>query len=338
MGCRQSKIIDETASISAGSVQTVLRPRHQRRKHQIRWAKQASSCSGSRRVDTRVSAKYAVKAVIAKGRFSRVLRVENRLSKQPYAIKVIETRDGSHVETELAVLRRVRHPNVVRLDEVFCVGCRVYMVMELATGGNLLDKVEMCAPFVEADAARVIGMVACGLAHLHDLGIAHRNLQPENVLYAHPGAGAKVMIADFGEACAPRSGREAHMHTVCGGALHYTAPELVARRPYTRAVDMWALGVIACFLLTGALPFDADNDADLVRLILRAQLPTAERGWEHVSPEAKCVARRLLQRNPVQRLTAAELLRHPWVAAMVTTAGTAHRPAQLRLQRRGGEE
>lgn len=330
-------MVDETASVSAGSVQTVLRPRYHRRKHQIRWAKEASACSGSRRVDPRVSAKYAVKAVIAKGRFSRVLRVENRLSKQPYAIKVIETRDGSHVETELAVLRRVRHPNVVRLEEVFCVGCRVYMVMELATGGSLLDKVEMYAPFVEADAAHVVGMVACGLAHLHDLGIAHRNLQPENVLYAHPGAGAKVMIADFGEASAPRSGREAHMHTACGGELHYMAPELVGRRPYTRAVDMWALGVISCLLLTGVLPFSADNDADVMRLILRADLPAAERGWEHVSEEAKCVIRQLLQRNPVQRLSAAELLDHPWVAVTMA-ADAARRPAQVQFQRKVGEE
>ncbi|KAH6946399.1 hypothetical protein HPB50_013233 [Hyalomma asiaticum] len=276
MGCRHSKIVDETTSISAGPVQTVLQPRCQRRRHQIRWAKQASSCSESRRVDPRVSAKYAVKAVIAKGRFSRVLRAENRLSKQPYAIKVIETRDGSHVETELAVLRRVRHPNVVRLDEVFCIGCRVYMVMELATGGSLLDKVETCALFVEGDAARVVGMVACGLAHLHELGIAHRNLQPENVLYGHSGAGSKVMIADFGEASAPQFGREAPMDTICGGDLRYMAPELVSRRPYTGAVDMWSLGVIAYLLLTGVLPFNADNDADVTHLILRAELTAPE--------------------------------------------------------------
>ncbi|XP_049268329.1 serine/threonine-protein kinase H1 homolog [Rhipicephalus sanguineus] len=176
MGCHHSKMVDETASVSAGSVQTVLRPRYHRRKHQIRWAKEASACSGSRRVDPRVSAKYAVKAVIAKGRFSRVLRVENRLSKQPYAIKVIETRDGSHVETELAVLRRVRHPNVVRLE-----------------------------------------------------------------------------------------------------------------------------------------------------------------AWEHVSEEAKCVIRQLLQRNPVQRLSAAELLDHPWVAVTMA-ADAARRPAQVRFQRKVGEE
>ncbi|KAL3220179.1 hypothetical protein MRX96_030005 [Rhipicephalus microplus] len=327
MGCRPSKIVDETESVSAGSVQTVLRPHYQQRKHQVRWAKEASSHSGSSRVDPRVSAKYAVKAVLAKGRFSRVLRVENRLSKQPYAIKIIEARDGSHVETELAVLRRVRHPNVVRLDEVFFVGCRVYMVMELATGGTLLDKVEMCAPFVEAEAARVIGMVACGLAHLHDLGIAHRNLQPANVLYANPGAGAKVMIADFGKASAPRSGGEAYMHTACGGELHYMAPELVGHRPYTRAVDMWALGVIACLLLTGMLPFDADNDADVMKLIQRAELPASERGWERVSEEAKCVIRQLLQSNPKQRLRAAELLDHPWVARTME-ADAVHRPAQ----------
>lgn len=313
MGCRHTKI-EEGATVSAGSVQLVLRPPHhyQRRKRQV--VQPASFRSGSSRVDARVVAKYAIKAVIAKGRFSRVLRVENRLSKQPYAIKVIEAKDDSHFETELSVLRRVRHPNVVRLDEVFRVGCRVYMVMELATGGNLMERLEMHAPFAEADAARVIGMVTSGLAHLHSLGIAHRNLEPENLLYAHPGADAKVLIADFGEASAPLPSLEACMHTACG-TLYYTAPELLARRPYTRAVDMWALGVVACLLLTGTLPFRANSDAALLKIILKAEFAAEEQAWEQVSEQARSVVHQLLQLNPAHRPSAGQLLQHPWLTA-----------------------
>lgn len=311
MGCHHTKI-EEGATVSAGSVQLVLRPPHQRRKRPV--AEPASFRSGSNRVDGRVVEKYAIKAVIAKGRFSRVLRVENRLSKQPYAIKVIEAKDDSHLETELAVLRRVRHPNVVRLDEVFRVGCRVYMVMELATGGNLTERLEMHAPFAEADAARVVGMVASGLAHLHSLGIAHRNIEPENLLYAHPGADAKVLIADFGAASAPLPSPEACMHTACG-ALVYAAPELLARRPYTRAVDMWALGVVACFLLSGTLPFRASSDAALLQVILKTQFDAKKQAWEHISAEAKSAVHQLLQINPTHRPSAGQLLLHPWLTA-----------------------
>ncbi|XP_077503777.1 serine/threonine-protein kinase H1 homolog [Amblyomma americanum] len=285
MGSGQAKMTQKTAALSAGSVQTVMRPGCHQRKQQGKWVKTIkissfSSLAGSYRIDARVLAKYNVKTVISKGRFGRVLRVENKLSKQLYAVKIIETEVDSHVETELAVLRRVRHTNVVRLDEVFRVGGLVYVVMELATGGSLQDKLEMHAPFVETEAARVIHMLTCGLAHLHSLGIAHRNLEPENVLYEHPGAGAKVLITEFGLASAPTAGREACMHTVCEGKLRYMAPEMVSRRPYTHAVDMWALGVITHVLLTGVLPFDAHSDAAVVRLIMGAQLSVAPEDWE----------------------------------------------------------
>ncbi|XP_077503775.1 serine/threonine-protein kinase H1 homolog isoform X1 [Amblyomma americanum] len=280
MGSGQAKMTQKAAALSAGSVQTVMRPGCHQRKQQGKWVKTIkissfSSLAGSYRIDARVLAKYNVKTVISKGRFGRVLRVENKLSKQLYAVKIIETEVDSHVETELAVLRRVRHTNVVRLDEVIRVGGLVYMVMELATGGSLQDKLEVHAPFVETDAARVIHMLTCGLAQLHGLGIAHRNLEPENVLYEHPGAGAKVLITEFGLASAPTAGREACMHTVCEGKLRYMAPEMVSRRPYTHAVDMWALGVITHVLLTGVLPFDAHSDAAVVQLIMGAQLSVA---------------------------------------------------------------
>ncbi|XP_077536362.1 serine/threonine-protein kinase H1 homolog [Haemaphysalis longicornis] len=313
MGCRLTKI-EEGATVSTGSVQLVLRPPHQIQRRKRPVAEPASFRCCSSRVDARVVAKYAIKAVIAKGRFSRVLRVENRLSKQPYAIKVIEAKDDSHLETELSVLRRVRHPNVVRLDEVFRVGCRVYMVMELATGGNLKERLDMHAPFAEVDAARVIRMVTSGLAHLHSLGIAHRNLEPENLLYAHPGADAKVLIADFGAASAPLASPEACMHTACG-SLCYAAPELLAGRPYTRAVDMWALGVVACLLLAGTLPFSADSDAALLQAILKTQFAATNQAWEHVSEEAKSAVHQLLQISPARRLSAGQLLQHPWLTA-----------------------
>ncbi|XP_077503786.1 serine/threonine-protein kinase H2-like [Amblyomma americanum] len=203
------------------------------------------------------------------------------------------------------------------------------MVMELATGGSLQDKLEVRAPFVETDAARVIHMLTCGLAHLHGLGIAHRNLEPENVLYEHPGAGAKVLITEFGLASAPTAGREACMHTVCEGKLRYMAPEMVSRRPYTHAVDMWALGVITHVLLTGVLPFDAHSDAAVVQLIMGAQLSVAPEAWEHVSEHAQSVVDQLLQHNASHRPSAAQLLEHPWFAA-ATTARMMSAPPQTR--------
>ncbi|KAL7978860.1 hypothetical protein Chor_013349 [Crotalus horridus] len=211
--------------------------------------------------DPRVTAKYDIKALIGRGSFSRVVRVEHKATKQPYAIKLIETkyREGREVcESELCVLRRVRHTNIIQLIEVFETQERVYMVMELATGGELFDRIIAKGSFTERDATRVLQMVLDGVKYLHTLGITHRDLKPENLLYYHPGMDSKIMITDFGLASARKKGDDCLMKTTCG-TPEYIAPEILIRKPYTNSVDMWALGVISYILLSGTMPFEDDN-------------------------------------------------------------------------------
>ncbi|XP_040184705.1 serine/threonine-protein kinase H1 isoform X2 [Rana temporaria] len=179
--------------------------------------------------DQRVTAKYDIKALIGRGSFSRVVRVEHKASKQPYAIKMIETkyREGREVcESELNVLRRVRHTNIIQLIEVFETQERVYMVMELATGGELFDRIIAKGSFTERDATHVLQMVLEGVKYLHTLGITHRDLKPENLLYYHPGTDSKIMITDFGLASARKKGDDCLMKTTCG-TPEYIAPEIL---------------------------------------------------------------------------------------------------------------
>ncbi|XP_025890152.1 serine/threonine-protein kinase H1, partial [Nothoprocta perdicaria] len=223
--------------------------------------------------DPRVTAKYDIKALIGRGSFSRVVRVEHRATKQPYAIKMIETkyREGREVcESELSVLRRVRHTNIIQLIEVFETQDRVYMVMELATGGELFDRIIAKGSFTERDATRVLQMVLDGVKYLHTLGITHRDLKPENLLYYHPGTDSKIMITDFGLASARKKGDDCLMKTTCG-TPEYIAPEILVRKPYTNSVDMWALGVISYILLSGTMPFEDDNRTRLYRQILKGK-------------------------------------------------------------------
>lgn len=223
--------------------------------------------------DPRVTAKYDIKALIGRGSFSRVVRVEHKSTRQPYAIKMIETRyrEGREVcESELCVLRRVRHTNIIQLMEVFETAERVYMVMELATGGELFDRIIAHGSFTERDATRVLQMVLDGVKYLHTLGITHRDLKPENLLYYHPGADSKIIITDFGLASSRKKGDECLMKTTCG-TPEYIAPEILVRKPYTNAVDMWALGVISYILLSGTMPFEDDNRMRLYRQILKGK-------------------------------------------------------------------
>ncbi len=221
--------------------------------------------------DPRVTAKYDIKALIGRGSFSRVVRVEHRITKQPYAIKMVDRLRGREVcESELNVLRRVRHTNIIQLIEVFESRDKLYMVMELATGGELFERILAKGSFTERDATRVLYMVLDGIRYLHSLGITHRDLKPENLLYYHPGHDSKILITDFGLSAFRKSGGDIFMNTTCG-TPEYIAPEILARKPYTCQVDLWAVGVITYILLSGRMPFDDDNRTRLYRLILKAK-------------------------------------------------------------------
>lgn len=222
------------------------------------------------KIDPRVTAKYDIKALIGRGSFSRVVRVENRTSRYPYAIKMIDRVQGKDVfEAELSVLRRVKHKYVIQLVEVFESRDKVYMVMELATGGELFDRIIAKGTFTERDAIRVTQMIMEGLKYLHGLGITHRDLKPENLLYYRPGPESDILITDFGLSATRRAGDE-YMQTTCG-TPEYIAPEILARKPYNSLVDEWAAGVICYIMLSGTMPFDDENRTRLYRQILKAK-------------------------------------------------------------------
>lgn len=251
-----------------------------------------------------ICSRYDIKALIGCGSFSRVVRAEHRRSRQPFAIKLLEVkgREGHEAcRAELGVLRRVNHSNVIRLAEVFETPHRVYLVLELATGGELLERMVARGTFRERDATKALKMVASGLCYLHSLGVIHRDLKPENLLYYHPGQDSRLIITDFGLACwdktpasfqskgdtsvstpdancdsslstvdfeKSRQSKDWAVRTLCG-TPEYLAPEMLAQRPCGSAVDMWALGVITYIVLSGSLPFDQSSRPRLFRAILR---------------------------------------------------------------------
>lgn len=228
--------------------------------------------------------RYDIKALIGRGSFSRVVRVEHRATRQPFAIKMMEVLSPEAREvcaSELAVLQRASHSNVIQMIEVFQFPQRVYMVLELATGGELLDRVISRGHFTERDATRALWMVLEGVGYLHNLGITHRDLKPENLLYYHPGADSRLLITDFG--LAAFGGAAAGMgpqdketdntwplRTTCG-TPEYMAPEVLLRNTYSSPVDMWALGVITYVVLSGSLPFEDDSRTRLYRSIIRGK-------------------------------------------------------------------
>ncbi|XP_010792464.1 serine/threonine-protein kinase H1-like [Notothenia coriiceps] len=299
--------------------------------------------------DPRVTARYDIKALIGRGSFSRVVRVEHRATRQPFAIKMMEVEgpEGREVcASELAVLQRVRHSHVIHLMEVFQFPQRVYMVLELATGGELLDRVVSRGHFTERDATQALRMVLTGVAYLHNLGITHRDLKPENLLYYHPGADSRLLVTDFGLATFGGAGSEVSsgdhsgaetwsLRTTCG-TPEYMAPEVLLSRPYSCAVDMWALGVIAYIVLSGSMPFEDDSRTRLYRSIVRGKYSFHGDPWPSVSNLAKDFIHRLLPLDPASRLSADQALRHPWVSTMAASSSmkNLHRSISQNLRQR----
>lgn len=270
--------------------------------------------------DPRVTAKYELKGVMGEGSFTSVVWVENRQTRKPYAVKIFDAKEGRKAfEAELAILRRVRSPYVIKLVEVFENVDKMYMVMELATGGSLMDRIMERGPSGEKEAVRILKMVLEGVRYLHHLGITHRDLKPDNMLFYHPGADSRLMITDFGLAHAKGTADATSMNTICG-TPEYIAPEMVLWQAYTNAVDLWAVGVVAYIILRGDFPFYHANRRKLYRKILSGTYSMDDEGWSKVSEGAKEFISRLLEVDPARRMTAVAALAHPWLRSHARTS------------------
>ena len=185
------------------------------------------------------------------------------------------------------------------------------MVLELATGGELFDRILRTdgKSFDETEAVRSVKQILEGLRYLHNIGIAHRDLKPENILYSHSGMtpyrmtskmisfsgpDARLLISDFGLAgCRRDGGGNFTMKTACGTA-EYVAPEVLLRTPYTVAVDLWAVGVITYILISGQMPFDDQNKMILYKKILKANYDLDGETWQNASTQCKSFIQSLL--------------------------------------------
>jgi len=263
-----------------------------------------------------VEDKYDMKDVLGTGAFSQVRLAECREDGHMYAIKIIDKKalkgKEDSLENEIRVLKRLKHPNIVALLEVFEDKTKVYLVMELVTGGELFDRIVEKGSYSEKDAADLIKQVLSAVAYMHSQGVVHRDLKPENLLYYSPDADSKIMISDFGLSKMEESGV---MATACG-TPGYVAPEVLAQKPYGKAVDVWSIGVISYILLCGYPPFYDENDANLFAQILKGEFEFDSPYWDDISEEAKDFIRSLMCVNVEHRLTCEAALDHCWITGV----------------------
>jgi len=200
---------------------------------------------------------------------------------------------------------------VVKLYAIVETESMIYIVMELAAGGELFEHIVQAGSYDEAKTRTVIRQLLEALRHLHTIGITHRDIKPENILCTDAN-GLDIKLADFG--LSSLSEASSMMRSQCGTPI-YMAPEMLQRRPYGAGVDVWSAGIVMYTVLSGTLPFYAENHGDFLDLLLSEAVSFPEDEWGGISREATDLISGMLAVDPKRRLSVEEVLDHPWMRA-----------------------
>ncbi|XP_077066409.1 calcium/calmodulin-dependent protein kinase 1Db isoform X2 [Siphateles boraxobius] len=278
---------------------------------------------------------FELKEILGTGAFSEVVLAQEKATGDMYAMKCIPKKalrgKESGIENEIAVLRKVKHENIVALEDIYESPSHLYLIMQLVSGGELFDRIVERGFYTEQDASALIKQVLDAVNYLHSLGIVHRDLKPENLLYFNPNEESKIMISDFGLSKMEDATNDI-MSTACG-TPGYVAPEVLAQKPYSKAVDCWSIGVIAYILLCGYPPFYDENDSKLFEQILRAEFEFDSPYWDDISDSAKDFISNLMQKDPEKRLTCDEALLHPWIAGDTALCKNIHESVSRQMKK-----
>lgn len=259
---------------------------------------------------------YKVRSMLGDGNFATVKECIHRTSGVRYAMKIIDKtkspENGHKIENEVSILKKIEHPNIVRVLQDFITATEIFLVMELAEGGDLFDAITSGSCYTERDASGMIYNLCSALAYLHNLSIVHRDVKPENLLlFEYADRSKALKLGDFGLATVV----DGPLYTVCGTPT-YVAPEIVLQQGYNVQVDVWAAGVITYILLCGFPPFQSEKNLqeELFDAILSGHFDFPSPHWDHISKSARNLIEHMLQHNVNSRLTAAQVLEHPWVS------------------------
>ncbi|KAF8405079.1 hypothetical protein HHK36_009976 [Tetracentron sinense] len=264
--------------------------------------------------------KYEVGDEVGRGHFGYTCTAtvkKGELKGQNVAVKVIPKAKMTtaiaieDVRREVKILRALTgHNNLVQFYDAYEDHDNVYIVMELCEGGELLDRIlSRGGKYSEDDAKTVMVQLLNVVAFFHLQGVVHRDLKPENFLFTSKDENSQLKAIDFGLSDFVKP--DERLNDIVGSA-YYVAPE-VLHRSYSTEADVWSIGVIAYILLCGSRPFWARTESGIFRAVLKADLCFDEPPWPSLSSGSKDFVKRLLNKDPRKRMTAAQALSHPWI-------------------------
>eukprot|EP00756_Hemistasia_phaeocysticola_P039501 Hpha_TRINITY_DN16818_c0_g5::TRINITY_DN16818_c0_g5_i1::g.148344::m.148344/K13303/SGK2; serum/glucocorticoid-regulated kinase 2 len=247
---------------------------------------------------------FDLQCVVGVGSFGKVMKVKRRDTGQVYAMKVldkdqiVQNKMIAHTKAEKQILETIDHPFICKLHFAFQTKKQLIFVLDFLSGGELFYHLQRQKRFSEQRARFYTAEIALAIGHLHTKGVIYRDLKPENLVLDHEG---HITLTDFGLAKTDCKGTT---YTFCG-TPEYMAPELVTKQGHTNAVDWWSLGIFLYEMVVGIPPFYTQNVSQMYQLILNKPLEFPS----FVSQPLRDVLRRLLDRDPKQRLCDLEQLK-----------------------------
>ena len=255
---------------------------------------------------------YIPLETIGEGSFGKVVRVKQRSTGRTFAMKIVNKKNNinnnKNFLNEIYILRKLDHPNILKIYEYFSNEQFWCFIMEYVSGGELYEKIYNMQNYDENKTAIIMKQIFSCVSYLNQMGIVHRDLKPENMMMTNNND-LEIKLIDFGTATFLKKGYYLNKKT---GSPYYVAPEIL-KGHYGFECDLWSCGIILYILLVGYPPFDGRNNNEIFQKILKSDYKLNGDDWNNISNDAKDLLKKLLQKKPNKRITAQEALKHPFI-------------------------
>ncbi|GAB4846161.1 Calcium-dependent protein kinase 33 [Ancistrocladus abbreviatus] len=259
---------------------------------------------------------YTLGKELGRGQFGVTYLCTDKRSGQHYACKSISKKklvtkaDREDMKREIQIMQHLSgQPNIVEFKDAYEDKNSVNLVMELCAGGELFDRIIAKGHYSEKAAAAILRQIVNVVHVCHFMGVMHRDLKPENFLLSSKAENALLKATDFGLSVFIAEGK---VYRDIVGSAYYVAPEVLRRR-YGKEVDIWSAGVMLYILLSGVPPFWAETEKGIFDAILQGHIDFESKPWPSISNSAKDLVRKMLTQDPKKRITATQVLEHPWL-------------------------
>jgi calcium-dependent protein kinase len=268
------------------------------------------------KLPVRLSDHYTVTTkLLGHGQSGDVFLAISKLTGRQYAVKTLNmcalsSKQKNRLVSEISILLGVDHPNIATLTDAYESEAHIHLISECMEGGTLCELAKK-QQFTETDAAEMVKQMLEAVNYLHCRNIIHRDIKMDNFLLEGVDSRSLKLI-DFG--VSKHTSPDKMMSTTCStGTLAYTAPEVLDNL-YNYKCDMWSLGVVTFILLVGYMPFYGDRLQMQRMIALGSPMNNGPKDrWNLISDAAKDFVNKLFKKSPVDRMSAEQALRHPWI-------------------------